>query len=386
MAGSDRPAGGGAEKIRVVHVCDKLGIRGSRVHGVSRLFTWWLPRFDASRFEVSLVQLRAADASSEHLGSLGITAVSLAKGRFDPSTVTALRRVARERRPHILHLHGYGASNFGRVVARLERVRTILHEHAAFPEMPLYQVPLDRALAGFTDLGIAVSESTRAFMVRRRYIPRAKVEVVFNGAPLDEFKPRDGAAVAAERDRWGILPAERVVGTVGRLDEQKGNRYLIEAAGTILADSPDVKILLVGDGPLMDEHREHCRRLGIAHRVVFTGFASDIPLLQSLMDVQVFPSLWEGTPLTLFEAMSMRRPIVSTSVDGLGEVLRDRHNALLIPARDPVALAAAVGTMLRDGALAGRLADQAEADGRRYDVQRTVEALEGFYRALAPNP
>lgn len=374
-----------AQPVRVLHVCDKFGVAGSTIHGVSRLLTWWFPRFDRSLFDVRLTGLREEDAAARHLRGLGLDLECLGKGKFDLSTFGALKRRVLEQRPDILHLHGYGASNFGRMVAAVTGIPCILHEHAVFPKVPLYQVPFDRGLAYRTDRGLAVSAAVKDFMVRRRYLPEEKIEVLLNGAPLDEFKRLPAAQVEAERRRLGIPPGHRVVATVGRLDEQKGNRYFLEAAAR-LSRRPvgrDLTFLLVGDGPLLDEHREQAVALGIADRVVFTGYCSDVPRVQSVADIQAFPSLWEGVPLTLFEAMSMGLPIVSTGVDGLGEVLRDGENALVVPPRDADALAEAIETLLTDPARAARLAARAERDSDGYDVLRTVERLQEIYGQMA---
>jgi glycosyltransferase involved in cell wall biosynthesis len=373
--------------IRVFHLCDKFGIRGARTHGVSRLFTWWFPRFDPSRFELRLIGIRPEDDASAHLRRQGLDPICLGRGRFSPAAVADLLRLVRRERPHILHAHGYATSNFARLIAPLTGTRTIVHEHAAFPSIPPYQRPMDRLLAGRTDLGIAVSASTRDFMVRSRYLPPEKVRVVFNGAPLEEFKPPPEERVRAERERLGIPPGARVVGTVGRLDAQKGVIYFLQAVAQLLPRYPGLRIVVAGDGHLMERHQEEARALGIADRTVFAGFCDDVPALQSLLDVQVFPSLWEGTPLTLFEAMSMARPIVSTAVDGLAEVLRDRENGLLVPPRDPRALADAIHELLKHPPLARALATRAEADSRCYDVCLTVSRLEEVYlRLLSGEP
>jgi glycosyltransferase involved in cell wall biosynthesis len=116
--------------------------------------------------------------------------------------------------------------------------------------------------------------------------------------------------------------------------------------------------------------------------MVFAGFYEDVPLLQSILDVQVFASLWEGTPLTVFEAMAMRRPIVSTTVDGLGEVLRDRENAILVPPEDAGRIADGVLELLERPDVAARLAAQAGTDSRHFSVSRTVRALEELYDEL----
>jgi len=368
--------------IKVLHVADKFGVRGSSVHGVSRLFSWWLPRFDAGRYDVRLVGLRKPDEACESLQRHGIEVRSLNKGKFDVSTVSALVGIIKQSGAQILHLHGYGSSNFGRVAARAAGVKTIVHEHFVDPAMPAYQTPFDYALARWTDRGIAVSASVKAFMVRRRFIPAERVDVIFNGAPLDEFQPVNGEAAAVERRRWQIPQDTTVVASIGRLDEQKGNRYLLEAAAQLVRRGRRLTVLIVGDGPLMDALKTQCRQLQIEREVIFTGYQTDIPRIQSIVDIQVFPSLWEGTPLTLFEAMAMQRSVVATPVDGLGEVLRHGENAFLVPPRDPDRLAAAIEALLLNPREAERLAAQALRDSRGFDIQRTVESIQRIYDGL----
>ncbi len=371
----------GSERIRVFHLCDKFGIRGAVTHGVSRLFTWWLPRFDA-RFDVHLVGLRGRDHASAYLQRHGLDPLCLGRGPFNPAVGTDLLGLVRRYRPHILHSHGYASSNFARIVGALTGVRTIVHEHAAFPSIPTYQRSVDWLLAGRADLGIAVSNSTKAFMVSRRFFAPDRIRVVQNGAPLEEFRPPPAERVEAERARLGLQRGERVVGTVGRLDDQKGITYFLRAAAMVLRQRSDVRFVIAGDGPLQARYEAEARDLGVAARTVFTGFCENVPLLQSVLDVQVFASLWEGTPLTIFEAMAMRRAIVSTTADGLGEVLRHGESALLVPPGDAEALATGVLDLLGRPEYAAKLAAGAEIDSRHYDVRRTVETLQQIYDGL----
>ena len=368
--------------IKVLHLCDKFGIRESRTHGVSRLFTWWIPRFDHDRFDVRLVGIRPEDEASAHLRTQGLDPICLGRGPFHPAVVSDLLGLVRRERPQILHTHGYATSNYARVVGALTGVRIVLHEHTSFPSIPSYQRAIDRMLADRTDLGVAVSDSTKAFMTRYRSIAPEKIRVVFNGAPLEEFSAPSAARVRAERERLGIGPGEIVIGTVGRMDEQKGMTYFLQAAARIRRQRSDVRFVLAGDGHLLARLQQEAAELGITDRTVFAGFREDVAAFQAMLDVQVFPSLWEGTPLTVFEAMAMGRAIASTRVDGLGEVLRDRENALLVAPRDPDALAAAVLELLADRDLAARLAARAMEDSRRYDVRRTVRELESIYLEL----
>ena len=369
-------------KVKVIHIADKFGVRGSSVHGVSRLFSWWFPRFDTSRYDVRLVGLRKPDAAEANLKKQGVEVLSLGKHRFDPTTIAAIIKIIRQERPHILHLHGYGSTNFGRMAARLTNIKAIVHEHFVDPAMPFYQGPIDHSLARFTDYGIAVSKSVKEFMVKKRHMPEEKVQVVFNGAPLEKFKPVPAEHMAEVRSRWQIPADKKVIATIGRLDEQKGNCHFITAAAQVLRRRDDVIFMLVGDGPLMESLKAQCEAEGIADRVIFTGFSRKVPEIQSIVDIQVFPSLWEGTPLTLFEAMSMGRPIVATHVDGLGEVLRHEQTGMLVAPSDPLGLAKAMLVLLERPGLAHRLAEQAQVDSHQYDIQTTVNTMQAIYDKL----
>jgi hypothetical protein len=158
-------------KLNVVHICDHLGWAGSRMHGVKRLFAWMIPRFDASRFNVSLISLRKRDPADDTLERLGIDVTYMHRPKFDPATLPALLRQLDTRGADVLHLHGYGATTFGRLAAARRRWPTILHEHANLTDTPWFQKIADRLLAPSTDLAIAVSRSTADFVIRARMIP-----------------------------------------------------------------------------------------------------------------------------------------------------------------------------------------------------------------------
>src|SRR5688572_4789596 len=240
--------------LNVLQVCDHLGWEGSRMHGVKRLFGWMIPRFDRDRFRVSLVSLRKKDLSEETLDALGVDITYLARSKFDPRTFPALLRIVDEKRIDILHLHGYGATTFGRLVGALRRIPTIVHEHANLTDTPWYQKVADRCLEPATDIALAVSRSTADFVVRAREIPAAKVKVVYLGVPLEEFsRERTVDEVAEARRELGIAHGQFAIGTVTRLHESKGNAYLIDAAARLVRERPAARFFLVGEGPLLGE-------------------------------------------------------------------------------------------------------------------------------------
>jgi glycosyltransferase involved in cell wall biosynthesis len=353
------------------------------MHGVKRLFSWMIPRFDRERFNVSLVSLRKKDLSEETLDALGIDITYLERGKFDPVTLPAMLRLVDRKRIDILHLHGYGATTFGRAAAAVRGIPTILHEHANLTNTPWFQKVADRVLEPFTDLAIAVSDSTAKFVVDARQIPGSKVKVVYLGVPLEEFsRPRPAAEIAEARRELGIAQGQFAIGTITRLHDSKGNSFLVDAAVRVVAERPSARFYLVGEGPLQSELEARAASLGLGDRFVFAGFRRDVAKTLSAFDLSVFPSLWEGTPITAFEALAMGKPIVSTDADGLLDILTANHDALIVPKRDAAALATAIVGAMDDPSLRARLSTAARVTGQKYDIGAFVRKMERLYTLM----
>ncbi|MCC7125396.1 MAG: glycosyltransferase family 4 protein [Acidobacteria bacterium] len=370
-------------KLNIVHICDHLGWEGSRMHGVKRLFAWMIPRFDRSRFNVSLISLRKKDLSEDTLEQFGVDVTYMARHKFDPGTYAALLKVLQKKQADVLHMHGYGATTFGRLCAWKMGIPAILHEHANHTDTPWFQKVADRILAPHTDLAIAVSDSTAEFTRRARLMPAARTKTVYLGAPLDEFaRDRSAEEVAAARAALGIEPGTIAVGTVTRLMPAKGNEFLVGAVPDIVRRHPSVRVFIVGEGELQPALEAQAHALGLGDRIVFAGFQRDVAAVLSALDILVFPSLWEGTPLTVFEALAMGKPIIATDADGLKDVLTDGQDAAVVPRRDSAAIADAVCTLIEQPALAERLAAGARATGAHYDIQAFVNKMERLYVLL----
>jgi glycosyltransferase involved in cell wall biosynthesis len=370
-------------KLHIVHVCDHLGWAGSRMHGVKRLFAWMMPRFDRTRFTASLISLRGKDLSEDTLEQLGIDVTYLGRHKFDPATFTHLLKVLREKQADVVHLHGYGATTFGRLCAAWMGIPAVLHEHANHTTTPWFQRVADRVLAPYTDIAIGVSESTAEFTTRARLVPAERTHVVYLGAPLDEFaRPRTADEIAAARRGLGVPDGATVIGTVTRLMPSKGNQYLVDAAPAVLAAHPDARFFLIGEGELEAALKAQAAALQLGDRFVFSGFARDVAAVFSALDIVVFPSLWEGTPLTAFEVLGMGKPIVATDADGLLDVLQDGRDALIVHKADAAALAAGIVRLIEDRPLAARLAAGARVTGARYDIGVFVRKMERLYELL----
>lgn len=237
--------------IRVMHIIDKLSVSGSGIHGVTRALDRWLPRFDPQKFQFCVCSLRSPEISGEIFEQQGTPIYFLSKGKFDPTTLTSLLALIKQEKPDILHLHGYGAANFGRLASWLTGIPNIVHGHAVLSNQPPYQTIADILLSPLTTKSIAVSQPVREFMISKRKIQPEKLETVIIGLPLAEFQVPKPEQVQKARQKLGILPQEQVICTMGRLDTVKGQIYLLQAATYILKELPKTRFLIVGDGPDM---------------------------------------------------------------------------------------------------------------------------------------
>jgi glycosyltransferase involved in cell wall biosynthesis len=262
-------------------------------------------------------------------------------------------------------------------------IPTILHEHANLTDTPFYQKVADRLLEPATDIALAVGESTADFVIKARQIPPSKVKVVYLGVPLEEFsRPRTDVEITDARRELGIQEGEFAIGTITRLHESKGNAYLVDAAARVIADRPSARFFLVGEGPLQPDLEAQAARLGLGNRFVFAGFRKEVARTLSAFDLSVFPSLWEGTPLTAFEALAMGKAIVATDADGLVDILTDGRDAVIVPKRDAGALATAIVDLIDHPEKRARLSDGARQTGRSYGIDAFVRKMERLYVLL----
>jgi glycosyltransferase involved in cell wall biosynthesis len=270
---------------------------------------------------------------------------------FQLGTAWRLARLLRARRADVLHTHTLAAANvLARLAGAAARVPVVSHLHIENHFRPATRwllARLDNATAPLAARLVAVSEDTRRAYERQGY-PRGRIEVVYNGVDL----PANGSYRRNDPAR---------IGEVARLCDVKGQRELLQAVSRL----PEARLVLAGrdleqGGAYQDELERESERLGIRERVEF-GFHEDVPALLETLDVVALPSWTEGLPLVLLEAMARGRPVVATTVGGTPELVTDGETGLLVPPRDPEALADALRRVLGDAELARRLGEAARA-------------------------
>ncbi len=380
MARKRVSAGPNGRRIRVLHVQDKCGHGGSQIQGVQRLLLWWWPAFENTEFDLSLCILRGRNAASRSFDEAGIRVSYLGRSRFDPRTANDLVRLIREQRIDLVHCHGYGATTFGRIAGGLCKRPVIIHEHMIDTEIPYYQKLIDRLLAPWTTQGIAVSNAVGDFMTTARGLPRAKVEVVYNGIPesfCEGANREERRRVAAE---LGVSPGRPVIGIVGRLHPIKGQVEFVKAAAIVRERIPEAQFLVVGDGDFRSQLELIVEQENLETHVRFVGHRNDVRQVLSVLDILVISSHSEGFSLSAAEAMAAGKAVVAMKVGGIPEVIRGEQTGLLVPPRDERAMAAAIVRLIEDDGLRQELGSRAMAEcQRRFLISGTVASLSRIY-------
>jgi glycosyltransferase involved in cell wall biosynthesis len=355
--------------------------------GVEEVVLALLRRLPHRQFRAALAAPgRLLDAFARDLAGIPVETVDVCADRWTRrAEVRRLAAFMRRFRPHVVNPHLFRSVVVAAPLARWLGVPAVVetyHGREGWRVGPLRgRFVVDRLVARSVHRVIAVSEAARDFLVRGKGYPAAKVVVVPNGRNLSVFTP--GNHRERTRKALGLDVAVPLVGVVGRLETQKGHRYLLEAWPAVVREFPDARLWVVGDGSLREALERQAAALGVAGSVVFAGFRSDVPAVLDALDVLALPSLYEGMPLTAIEASAMARPVVATAVDGTPEVVRDGATGLLVPPADPAALARALTAMLRDPVRARAMgaAGRAHALGR-FSLERHVDATARVYRSL----
>jgi glycosyltransferase involved in cell wall biosynthesis len=382
--------------VRVLRVITRLNIGGPAIHAI--LLTRALN--DGAAFQSTLVTGTTAPHEGDMLDVARAQSVQpvilAALGREinpldDLVALAQMVRLVRRLKPDVVHTHMAKAGTVARLAARMCGVRLIVHTyhghvfHSYFsPAKTRVFVTIERVLGLATNRIIAIGDGQREEIAAYGVAPLDKIEPIRLGLELAPF-------LEAERQRGelrrelGLAPDTPLVGIVARLVPIKAHEIFLQAAAHVSVVMPTARFLVVGDGERRMQLEALVPQLGLTDRVSFLGWRRDLVRVYADLDVVALTSFNEGSPVALIEALACGRPVVSTAVGGVPEVVLDGVTGLTVPPADPPALAGAMVRLLGDRALAEHLG----AAGRqhvypRYDSSRLVDDVRNLYlRELA---
>ncbi len=346
------------------------------VGGAETLLLSLVERLDPARVLPEICCLKQPGALAKQAARLAPLHAGLIHSKYDLAVVPRLARLFRERRIDAVVTVGAGDKMFwGRLAARQAGTPVVISalHSTGWPDSI---GRLNRRLTPWTDAFVAVAAGHARHLVEVEGFPRRKVQMIRNGVDVARFCPRDGAAVRAE---LGIPAGVPVAGILAALRPEKNHALFLRAARNLLADLPEARFLIIGDGPERGRLELLAADLGIARSVRFLGNRTDVPEVLAAIDVVALCSHVEASPVSVLEALACGRPVVATNVGSLAESVRDGVSGYLVPEGDEAALTARLRRLLRDPA---ERAAQGRA-GREWVVsQASVEQMVRGYEEL----
>jgi glycosyltransferase involved in cell wall biosynthesis len=340
-----------------------------------------LPR---ARFAVEVAALTRLGPLAPELRAAGIAVTPLRKRhKLDGWVLARLVGLLRSKRFDVVQTWIFAANTYGRLAAHWAQVPVVVTAEMA---VDLWKgrghLAIDRRLARWTDRVVGNSRAVVDFY-RRAGVPADRLAWIPSGIADEEPPAVDPAAVRAE---FGLERDAPLILFAGRLAPQKGVEDLVAALDLLQHVRPDLRALIVGDGALRGPLEDAAHAVRIDGMVRFTGHRDDVPRLLAAADLVVLPSLYEGLPNIVLEAMRFSKPVVATAAPGTTEVVDPDRTGLLVPVHNPQALAQAIRTVLQDPALARRLGAagraRVEAEFRAETmVARFAELYEHLARA-----
>jgi glycosyltransferase involved in cell wall biosynthesis len=380
------------EKIRILYIISQLDLGGATnvVLDIASHFN------NHPDFEVCL--LKGPPTPDRYDVSylapvLGIETIELPSliNRINPwmntRAIAEIRRIIVKGNFDIVHTHTKVAGVVGRIAARLAKSCVIVHhvhgwgsEEGMSMGLRTLHLGLERACAKFTDRIIVVARPDLEKGLANRIGRADNYALIYNGIDVSAFQqPVDEQAL---RSQLGLDPHSKLVGMIGRLEDQKNPLDFIRAAAEVARGYADVQFLMIGGGPLQAQCERLIADLNLNGKFFLLGFRRDVDRILSILTMTVMSSLWEGLPLAFLESLSAGKPIVANDVGGTRDVVIDGETGFLVTPHRPSEMAERVLFLLRDETLCRRMGEVARQHAWKYSKHRMVEQVESLYVAL----
>lgn len=366
---------GHVSPISVAQVVYALAIGGSET--LARRLALGLTR---RRYRCSLYAVHEDGPLADLLKADGIPCRAFSRnGKWDHRPLVRMVQQFRANGTKVVHTHHLGQLLYGGLAGRLAGCRVIHTEHEYYTLSTRRAQQLLRVLARLADRVTAVAEPVRNFLEGTVGLPASKLITIRNGVEVCRYE----AAVPHDRDEWTIKNSDVVIGCVGRLSPEKGHTVLLQAFQKVISRHPVARLALIGEGQERERLEHLAADLNITHFVRFLGLRADVPEVLATCDFFALPSIQEGFPMVILEALAAGKAVVASEVGAIADVIRPGATGLLVPPGDADALADALCLLIEDEGARQRLGQNGrEVVREAYDFERTVGQYDDLYQRV----
>jgi glycosyltransferase involved in cell wall biosynthesis len=366
-----------SRRLRVLMLLDNPTDQG----GAERFALGLAAHLPRDRVEPWVCATRAATPEAvEQLEAAMVPLVVLGRRRrVDAHRLADLVSLLRRERFDVIHAHMFGSNAWGAVLGRLCHVPVVIaHEHNwSFAGSPARRLVDRHVIARLATRFVAVSDAARNRMIELERIGPGKIVVLPTA-----YVPHRVAGAGDPRAELGLGAQARIVAVAASLRPEKALEVLVAAHDRLARDRPDIHLVIAGEGPCRPALECQVADLGRGSSVHLLGARHDVGALLAAADVGALSSDWEGMPLFLLECMALGVPLAATRVGGVPELIEHDQTGLLVPPRDPAALAGAIGALLEDPARSRRLAAAAATRVRDLTIEAVALRFAEFYECL----
>lgn len=370
-------ANGHGRPLRVLYMIDNAGAPG----GAERFVTGLAEHVPRDRVEPWVCSTRHGDERAvRSLVAAGVPHLELGRtAKWHVHRLNSLVGLVRRERFDVLHAHKFGSNVWGALIGRACRVPVVLaHEHTWPYSGDRVRMWLDGKVVGrLATRFLAVSSADRERMIALEGVSADKVMVM----PVSHIPHREQTKGDIRRE-LGLDARTPLVATAAQMRKQKALDVMIDAHAELLTRIRDAHLVIAGDGECRADLERQIERRGIRERVHLLGVRRDIDGLLGSADAAALSSDWEGLPLFVLECMAAHTPMVATAVGGIPEVIIDDQTGLLVPPRDPAALAGALERILTDRQLAVRLTKSAADRYPEFRIDSVADRFADLYEEL----
>ncbi len=365
------------DSIKVLHIVEDL-----KIGGLEKVIASIVLGLNKDEFKPEVWCLVAGGGIADDLVRKGILVKILKmKSYHNPFEVLFLARSIRQEKADIIHTHGYFGSTFGRMAAVMARTPAVVaHVHTTDYSLKKRNILTERFLSIFTDKIVCVSQAVQRFVEKVEKISSARICVIYNGIK----RSNGNIPVVSERNSFKLSNQDIVVITVASLTVHKGHRVLMDAFVRLSIKHKDVKLLIVGDGPLKSDLEAYAREMNISAKMFFTGLREDVTSLLKIADIFFLPSTErEGLGIALIEAMEAGLPVIGTQLGGIPEVIKDHVNGLLVKPGDSEALFVALDLLVSNRNMRDQMGEMGKIlYQEKFTQKRMIQEIERLYLRL----
>lgn len=371
---------------KILFIIDNLEFGGGE-----RGFLQLIKGLDKQRYNIHVAS-KPSGKFAESIREMDIPLLPLImENKYNPIIVGKLTHIINKGKYQIVHSQGARCDFFSRIAVRLSQrpylISTIQMPVDGFNVNTLRKSVyrfFDRFSEKYVDRFIVVSDVLKSILINSHHIPSDKIVKIYNGVEMARFNLDFCDQKSPKvRKSFGLNSSHTVIGAIGRFTWQKGFKYLIHSIPSIIQNHPRTKFLLVGEGPLKKELEDLAGKLNIKENIIFPGFRNNIDNILSAVDIFVVPSILEGFPMVILEAMAMARPIIASNIPGISEQIINGSTGILVPPKSSEAISKTLTDLIVNQNKAKRIGEKAMAYvNSNFSVEKMVFKTQKIYQEL----